>query len=63
MSSLEEARRGTDRVQPADLASELTAGPLVVDTRPADQRRRDGECLSTRLLRKARCVAAARAAA
>jgi rhodanese-related sulfurtransferase len=40
---LEEARRGMDRVQPADLASELTAGALVVDTRPADQRRRDGD--------------------
>ena len=32
-----------DRVQPANLASELTAGALVVDTRPADQRRRDGD--------------------
>ena len=40
---LEEARRGMDRVQPADLASELTAGALVVDTRPADQRQRDGD--------------------
>jgi rhodanese-related sulfurtransferase len=40
---LEDARRGMDRVQPADLASELTAGALVVDTRPADQRRRDGD--------------------
>jgi rhodanese-related sulfurtransferase len=39
---LEEARLGMDRVQPADLASELTAGALVVDTRPADQRQRDG---------------------
>jgi rhodanese-related sulfurtransferase len=40
---LEEARLGMDRVQPADLASELTAGALVVDTRPADQRQRDGD--------------------
>jgi rhodanese-related sulfurtransferase len=40
---IEEARLGMDRVQPADLASELTAGALVVDTRPADQRRRDGD--------------------
>ena len=40
---LEDARRGLDRVRPADLASELTAGALVVDTRPTDQRRRDGD--------------------
>jgi rhodanese-related sulfurtransferase len=40
---LEDARRGLDRVQPADLASELAAGALVVDTRPTDQRRRDGD--------------------
>ena len=40
---LEDARRGLDRVQPADLASELTAGALVVDTRPTDQRQRDGD--------------------
>jgi rhodanese-related sulfurtransferase len=40
---LENARRGIDRVQPADLASEMAAGALVVDTRPVDQRQRDGE--------------------
>jgi rhodanese-related sulfurtransferase len=40
---LEDARRGVDRVQPADLASEMAAGALVVDTRPVDQRERDGE--------------------
>jgi rhodanese-related sulfurtransferase len=40
---LEAARRDLDRVQPADLASEMTAGALVVDTRPLDQRQRDGE--------------------
>ena len=40
---LEESRRGLDRVQPADLAAEFTAGALVVDTRPIDQRRRDGD--------------------
>ena len=40
---LEDARRGIDRVQPADLASEMAAGALVVDTRPVDQRQRDGD--------------------
>jgi rhodanese-related sulfurtransferase len=40
---LEEARRGIDRLQPADLTSEMAAGALVVDTRPIDQRQRDGE--------------------
>lgn len=37
------ARRGLDRVEPADLAAEIVAGALVVDTRPVEQRRRDGE--------------------
>jgi rhodanese-related sulfurtransferase len=40
---LENARRGIVRVQPADLASEMAGGALVVDTRPVDQRQRDGE--------------------
>jgi rhodanese-related sulfurtransferase len=40
---LEDARRGLDRVRPADLATELAAGALVVDTRPIDQRSRDGD--------------------
>ena len=40
---LEDARQGIDRVQPTDLASEMAAGALVVDTRPLDQRQRDGE--------------------
>lgn len=40
---LETARRGLDRVEPADLAWELAAGALVVDTRPVEQRDRDGE--------------------
>ncbi len=40
---LETARQGLDRVQPADLASEIAAGALVVDTRPIEQRHRDGE--------------------
>ena len=40
---LQEARQGIERVLPADLASEMAAGALVVDTRPVDQRQRDGE--------------------
>ena len=40
---LEDSRRGLDRVQPADLAAELAAGALVIDTRPIDQRDRDGD--------------------
>jgi rhodanese-related sulfurtransferase len=40
---LEDARRGLKRVHPADLASEMAAGALVVDTRPVDQRLADGE--------------------
>lgn len=39
---LEAARQGLDRVQPADLAAEIAAGALVVDTRPIEQRQRDG---------------------
>ena len=40
---LAEARAGHDRVAPADLAAEMAAGALVVDTRPAEQRHRDGD--------------------
>src|SRR6476661_3171195 len=40
---LAESRAGLDRVDPADLAAELAGGALVVDTRPLEQRRRDGE--------------------
>ncbi|MDN4163035.1 rhodanese-like domain-containing protein [Nocardioides abyssi] len=40
---LQEARAGLARVEPADLAAAAAAGALVVDTRPAEQRRRDGE--------------------
>ena len=32
-----------DRVQPGDLATEAAAGALVVDTRPVEQRERDGD--------------------
>ena len=37
------ARSGLDRVDPADLAAEVAQGALVVDTRPAEQRDRDGD--------------------
>ncbi|HWI01439.1 MAG TPA: rhodanese-like domain-containing protein [Propionibacteriaceae bacterium] len=40
---LAQARRGLDRVHPAELESEMAAGAVVVDTRPIEQRRRDGE--------------------
>jgi rhodanese-related sulfurtransferase len=37
------ARAGLDRVAPEDLGAEMRAGALVVDTRSAAQRQRDGE--------------------
>jgi rhodanese-related sulfurtransferase len=40
---LEHARRGLDRVEPQDLAAEVAAGALVVDTRPEENRREEGE--------------------
>ena len=40
---VEECRRSLDRVEAADLASVQAAGALVVDIRPVEQRRRDGE--------------------
>ena len=40
---LETARKGLDRVQPADLAFEIASGALVVDIRPIEQRHRDGD--------------------
>lgn len=40
---LMECRRGLHRVRPEDLAAESAAGALVVDTRPVEQRDRDGE--------------------
>jgi len=39
---LDEARAGLDRVRPEHLAREIEDGALVVDIRPAEQRRRDG---------------------
>src|SRR3712207_1946994 len=40
---LEAARAGLDRVPAAGLAAAVEAGALVVDIRPVEQRRRDGE--------------------
>lgn len=40
---LVEARAGLERVPASELEREVAAGALVVDTRPADQRERDGE--------------------
>jgi rhodanese-related sulfurtransferase len=40
---LADARAGLDRVDPSDLAEEVAAGALVVDTRPVGQRERYGE--------------------
>jgi rhodanese-related sulfurtransferase len=39
---LAQARVGLDRVDARELAAEIEAGALVVDTRPAEQRLRDG---------------------
>jgi rhodanese-related sulfurtransferase len=39
---LAEARRGLERVEPADLAAEVAAGALVVDMRPALNRETEG---------------------
>ncbi len=40
---LAESRRSLRRVRPDDLDAVRAAGALVVDTRPVEQRRRDGE--------------------
>jgi rhodanese-related sulfurtransferase len=40
---LDRARQGLDRVLPEQLEAEMAAGALVVDTRPVEQRTRDGE--------------------
>ncbi len=40
---LEESRRTLDRVEPDQLRAVQSAGALVVDIRPLEQRRRDGE--------------------
>jgi rhodanese-related sulfurtransferase len=40
---LADARARLERVAPDELAAEIAAGALVVDTRPIEQRDRDGE--------------------
>jgi rhodanese-related sulfurtransferase len=40
---LEAARSNLDRVTPECLATEVATGALVIDIRPVEQRRRDGE--------------------
>jgi rhodanese-related sulfurtransferase len=40
---LEDARRNLQRVHPTDLATEVAAGALLIDTRPLDQRLADGD--------------------
>ena len=40
---LEESRRTLDRVEPEQLSAVQSAGALVVDIRPLEQRLRDGE--------------------
>ena len=40
---LAECRRDLERVPPSRMAEEMERGALVVDTRPAAQRERDGE--------------------
>ena len=40
---LQQVRDRIDRVEPADAARRLAAGALLIDTRPAEQRHRDGE--------------------
>jgi rhodanese-related sulfurtransferase len=40
---LEDARSSLDRVEPENLEAEQAAGALVIDIRPDEQRRRDGD--------------------
>lgn len=40
---LEQARSRIDRVEPAEAARRTAAGALLIDTRPIEQRERDGE--------------------
>jgi rhodanese-related sulfurtransferase len=40
---LEQVRSRIDRVQPGEVAERVAAGALLVDTRPFEQRARDGE--------------------
>jgi rhodanese-related sulfurtransferase len=40
---LTQVRSRIDRVQPGEVAARVAAGALLVDTRPVEQRERDGE--------------------
>jgi rhodanese-related sulfurtransferase len=40
---LQQVRDRIDRVEPAEAARRLAVGALLIDTRPAEQRHRDGE--------------------
>jgi rhodanese-related sulfurtransferase len=40
---LEEVRRGSERVTVQDLAAEVAAGAMMVDIRPSEQRRVEGD--------------------
>jgi rhodanese-related sulfurtransferase len=40
---LAQVRSGLDRVEPAELAEEVSNGAVVVDIRPVEQRQRDGD--------------------
>ena len=40
---LANARSRLDRVRPENLAEELAAGAILIDTRPIEQRQRDGD--------------------
>jgi rhodanese-related sulfurtransferase len=42
-SLLADARRGLARLTPAEAAAAMQRGALLIDTRPVEQRRRDGE--------------------
>ena len=39
---LADARSGLDRLEPAQAAEAMSRGALLIDTRPSEQRRRDG---------------------
>jgi len=44
------ARAGLDRVLPSNLALEVAAGGLLIDTRPLEQRQRDGELTGSMII-------------
>jgi rhodanese-related sulfurtransferase len=47
---LEQVRSRIGRVQPGEVAARVAAGALLVDTRPVEQRARDGEVPGTVLV-------------